>query len=202
MEHFGFSYYSKRKAQLKYIVLKVLLPFMLVCVFSGCGPDIKSKDPNVRKAAVQKLTDQSVLAKIAMEDKDESVREAAVQKVTDPTILKFTKAFYTVPPEHRVRLMGDILPAIHVLSRPEVVNKVGEITSIRAQWSPLRCPYFSFGHNRGRDIEAFQDQGEEFTCSIELRNLSIPLSHSWCTEFPHAKTYRTPFVIPGSCLCR
>jgi hypothetical protein len=41
----------------------------------------------VRMAAMAKLTDQSVLAKIAVEDKDYNVRRAAAQKLTDQTLL-------------------------------------------------------------------------------------------------------------------
>ena len=42
---------------------------------------------NIRKVAVSKLADQAVLAKVALEDNDKDVREAAVSKLTDQAVL-------------------------------------------------------------------------------------------------------------------
>ncbi len=45
---------------------------------------VESKDDGgVRWVAVEKLTDQALLAKIAVEDEDYDVRRAAVEKLTD-----------------------------------------------------------------------------------------------------------------------
>jgi len=54
---------------------------------AACTPATENKDPAVRKAAVEKLTDQSALAKIAMSDPDSSVISAAVDHLTDQTLL-------------------------------------------------------------------------------------------------------------------
>ena len=60
---------------------------LLLCTFSGCSSGLKNKDPKVRLAAVQKLTDQSLLEKVAFEDQDEQVREAAVARITNQVVL-------------------------------------------------------------------------------------------------------------------
>src|ERR1039458_6383713 len=48
---------------------------------------VESKDPVVRGAAVRKLTDLALLAKVAVESKDPVVRGAAVGKLTDLALL-------------------------------------------------------------------------------------------------------------------
>jgi hypothetical protein len=52
-------------------ILRVILIF--IYIFSGCAADLENKDPEVRVAAVRKLTDQSLLAKMALEDKDKMI---------------------------------------------------------------------------------------------------------------------------------
>lgn len=49
---------------------------------------VETMDSDVRAAAVRKLTDQAVLAKIAVEDKDRYVRSAAANKLTDQSLLE------------------------------------------------------------------------------------------------------------------
>lgn len=50
-------------------------------------PKWKSSVPSKLKAAIDKLSDQRILAYIAENDKDRSVRKAAVEKITDQQIL-------------------------------------------------------------------------------------------------------------------
>jgi len=44
-------------------------------------------DPAVRKAAVERVTDQAVLADVAKNDAAWAVRKAAVERITDPAVL-------------------------------------------------------------------------------------------------------------------
>jgi hypothetical protein len=48
---------------------------------------VKERDVTVRRFAVAKLTDQSLLAKIAVEDRDDGVREAALLAVMEQSLL-------------------------------------------------------------------------------------------------------------------
>jgi hypothetical protein len=48
---------------------------------------VKEENPDVRQAAVYKLTDQALLAKIAVEDNNQYVRSAAVINLTDQNVL-------------------------------------------------------------------------------------------------------------------
>jgi hypothetical protein len=66
------------------IFLLSLIGLMFFSVYANSN----SPDQQVRLAAVQKLNDQTVLAKIAMEDTDDSVRITAVDKLTDQAILE------------------------------------------------------------------------------------------------------------------
>ena len=70
------------------LTLTLLWMSVLTAVILGCTPDYKNKDPNIRKAAVEKITDQALLGKIVYEDKDKAVREAAFLRLTDQTLLK------------------------------------------------------------------------------------------------------------------
>ena len=47
----------------------------------------ENKDSHVRRTTIYKLTDQAVLAKIAVEDEDSDVRVAAVERLTDDETL-------------------------------------------------------------------------------------------------------------------
>jgi hypothetical protein len=46
-------------------------------------PKWKHSQPRVRRAAVEKLTDQALLGEIAKTDSDRDVRMAAVKELTD-----------------------------------------------------------------------------------------------------------------------
>ncbi len=55
------------------------------------GPELtalaQSEIPEVREAVVNRLDDQGMLAKFAVQDKAVAVRSAAVEKLTDQTLL-------------------------------------------------------------------------------------------------------------------
>jgi len=153
----------------------------------------------VREAAFETLTDQSLLAKLALEDEGLDVHEAAISRLTEPAMLarlsttngdgrtqlihKLILAFDNVPDEHRVRLINSILPAVRVLSDPEIVNIVGEIVSVRTIWSSRSASYW------GVKAKGGNKSGELFKCSVKLKNLSESLSHTWSTFFPTSTSH-------------
>jgi len=49
---------------------------------------VQDEDSEVRRSAVGKITDQALLAKIYMDDKDSGVRQAAVKNITDQALLE------------------------------------------------------------------------------------------------------------------
>ena len=51
-------------------------------------PKYKHRDPEKRKEAALKLTDQSLLKQIVETDKDQGVRQAAVERLTDQSLLE------------------------------------------------------------------------------------------------------------------
>jgi hypothetical protein len=96
---------QSQDAMMNKCIIKVLatLCFMLFILVS-CKPSVntvqqttdqtklakiavEAKDTDVRKAALNKLTDQALLAKIAVEDEDADVCSAAVEKLTDQALL-------------------------------------------------------------------------------------------------------------------
>jgi hypothetical protein len=60
---------------------------LLAVLLTGCGPRLDSQNPEERQRAVARLTDQTQLAKVALEDKDSGVRVTAVGKLIDQTLL-------------------------------------------------------------------------------------------------------------------
>lgn len=170
---------------------------------------IEIEDPT----AVDKLTDPSVLVKIALESGNPEAREAAVKKLTNPDMLvkiavenkdriaqslyKLIRACDSIPKEHNKRLVAMISPVIRVLNYPEVVDIAGEIISIETSWH-----YTSAVYSAGVE-KTITKQGECFNCSIALKKLTMPLSHSWSTEFEpitHSSGFRSALVDAGDLL--
>lgn len=91
----------------------------------------------------------------------------------DQALLKLSLALENVPEKYRGRIKQKIIPAIIILTYPEVANKVGEIVSIKTKWEERSAKY-SIG----------KVKGEYFKCSIEMSNLNNSLSGSWASSFP------------------
>jgi hypothetical protein len=76
-------------------VFRLMFKFIFCCLLAnalvGCASSVRtigrSKDEKAHQATVEKLTDESLLAKIALEDKYVNVRFTAVRKLTDQAIL-------------------------------------------------------------------------------------------------------------------
>jgi len=75
--------------QIKHNLCTTYNIYLLLCiiVLSGCAPSINSPDPLERSKAVDRITDQNVLARLAMEDEDIVVRQGAVHRLTDQNVL-------------------------------------------------------------------------------------------------------------------
>lgn len=80
---------------------------LLLCTVLACTSGIKDKDPKVRKAAVEKLSDQALLARVVFEDQDELVREAAVVRLTDQVALAHIATEHKIP-EVRFTAVGQL----------------------------------------------------------------------------------------------
>jgi hypothetical protein len=72
---------------MKNSILMAFCILLLISIFDGCTPDYKNKDPKIRIAAIEKITNQKLLANIVFEDTIELVREAAVVRLTDQVLL-------------------------------------------------------------------------------------------------------------------
>ena len=159
---------------------------------------IEMRDSEIRRAAVCKVTDQAALARIFFEAEDNGAGYAAFMKLTTPELLekvaadhknksvqliyKFIRGFDSVPEWHRNRLMGDMLPAFRVLNDPEVVKELGEIVSIKADWSSRRKTYST---PDGTKLQA----GERFGFLIGVTKQPRQSAHSWETYYPEFQVY-------------
>jgi hypothetical protein len=150
---------------------------------------LESCNNYIRKAAVEKLTDQVLLTKIVMDVEDSIVSYSAIKKLTDPNILMMINAFNSIPKDHRNRLMTSILPVILTLNDSEIKGTIGEIVSISTEWKPVEQEYAMSVYNVSTRTTKWSGHktvpGEKFKCSIELKNLTIPLSKTWVTTFPN-----------------
>jgi hypothetical protein len=77
------------KMRIRTLLHAISLSAMFLCQLSGCKPSIEDKDPDVRKAAIEELTDQNILARVASDDIFDFVCEAAVKKLTDQRALEY-----------------------------------------------------------------------------------------------------------------
>jgi len=151
---------------------------------------VQDKENPDRWWAIKKLTDQTMLAKIALEDSfdgDIAFRKLRAQAQLEKTgevnkdrlvrlIYKFISAFESVPNKRREDLMMTILPAIRVLNYPDVILAVGEIISIKTEYTEIVRSYT--GSLSGKK------EGEIFSCWIKVQKLSEPISYTWKTDFP------------------
>ena len=70
------------------LLLSPLLAVSVALVAIGCQPSLSSSSPETRLRAVREVvTDQAVLARVAVEDQDEAVRILAVANLTDQGLL-------------------------------------------------------------------------------------------------------------------
>ncbi|MCX6248220.1 MAG: hypothetical protein NTW10_10835 [Bacteroidetes bacterium] len=143
----------------------------------------------IRGNAISRLNDIEMLTDFVFENNQHGLIRYAVDKLARPSLRKkiedekkdkrvqlvcmFIHAFDDVPAAHRERLMDAIAPVLPILNDPPVVKEFGEITSIKTEWTSFNASYTTGTMD-----------GEKFICSIKLKNLSKPLSHSWTPDFP------------------
>ena len=71
-----------------WIVLLITLPILALFIISTFSmPTWKDPDRDIRKAAVERMVDQTILVEIARTDADACIRKAAVKKLKEPSIL-------------------------------------------------------------------------------------------------------------------
>jgi hypothetical protein len=138
---------------------------------------VESEDSNIRLVAVKKLSDQCLLYTIAAMDSISGVSHSAAERVTLPGLVASRHAFESIPRKHRKRILLAMLPALRFLSKPEIVNEVGEIVSIKANW---RLIYEFYGSHK----DPIKNPGENFNCHIELSKLSDPYFVKFESSFP------------------
>lgn len=120
---------------------------LLLCAILGCSSALHNKDPKVRLAAVEKLTDQSKLEKVAFEDPDEQVSETAVARLTGQAILakiatqhkndrvRFTAVAYLTDPVTLDQIVHNEKEGI--LTRQFANKRLQEVTGVNK---------YEFGH--------------------------------------------------------
>jgi hypothetical protein len=178
----------------------------------------RATDPMTGRSAVEKVSDQGLLAQLALISYDRSVREAALQKITD----RYLIAKIAVTVKDTVlkgiaygRLSGDslssiagqlrqsspykfidsdlsaLLPVIRVLDYPEVVSKVGRIAKIEMSWSEKTQMYRISGYNAASEL----CKGEIFKISIKFSAGELVLNERWEAEFPTSVDLAGPGAI-------
>lgn len=143
----------------------------------------------MRIEALNKITEEFLITKIAYISTDSIVINRAFQIIKQPYIAKMLEAIESVPKSDQKHILKAILPVLHILSYQEVINKVGKISSIEIKWKPREQSY------RG-SYGSVTSQGEDVNCNIKFENDSC-LSSSWVTQFPKSYTvvysYSSPF---------
>jgi hypothetical protein len=86
-DFYTFVIFGAKMKRTNFLVYIFLLSLMILLSFASCGPSIDSDNPRSRLKAVKKISDQSQLSKVAVEDKSPNVRRAAVEKLTDQIVI-------------------------------------------------------------------------------------------------------------------
>lgn len=151
-----------------------------------------------RRKAVQRVTNQSLLVKLAIEAEDQVVRSTAYLKIDsanastempgatgnsflrpyETALLQIPSACESIPEKHRDRLRGAMLGMPRPVLDALVVSELGEVKEIKTTWEPRRVQY------TGPSIE-----GEEFTVAIKLSKTDRVVFQRWTTEFPRSAPY-------------
>jgi hypothetical protein len=74
-------------SRLRKIAKLTVAACLLIGVLAGCGPRLKSNDWEQRRDAVDRISDQRVLAKVAMSDPAPFVRMEAGRRLTDSAVI-------------------------------------------------------------------------------------------------------------------
>jgi hypothetical protein len=151
---------------------------------------IYAKNDEIKVAAVKLLSDQYEIAEVAWWNPDSEANTIANLMLTDPSILQLRKAIDSIPKEHKGRIYLDIMPIISIINDKEFINKYGDLSSINLSWKSLNEEYSNGGNMNGESV----------SCSIFLKNLKDPLSHSWRTYFPNIAfnlRFKSAEIKPG-----
>jgi hypothetical protein len=163
---------------------------VLLTKFSG------DKNPDVRNSAAMLLTNQAVLAKIAVEDQDPRVRAAAVEKVTDPTLLAKLKdvAFSADIPGYTGDMSVAALNTVQSVARMRLAlqDPTVSLRIPKAEFD-IECASTSQAYGPQPGLPSHYVAGEyiRFTVTQASRILA---EDNWSTEFPHSVSDSTDFI--------
>ncbi len=169
----------------------VYLLLAITIIFTSCQREVINQTDlaklaivgdsiQIRIEALNKITEEFLITKIAYISTDSIVSSKAFQSIKHPYIAKMHEAIKSVPNSAQNHILKAILPVLHILSYQEVINKVGKISSIGIKWKPREQSYrASYG--------SVTSHGEDIICNIEFENDSC-LTSSWVTQFPESYT--------------
>ena len=171
----------------------------------------------IRRDAIQHVTDPEALARIALAEVDNSVSRSAYDRLTGMTnsplpprdgpgvnnlmtagpskahgdfaaLVTFREVSATLPEEHRKRLTDIIWKTLRLLSSPPIKAQVGFVENIRVNWEPRSATY-SRRHELGQITDDAKTvmNGEAFTLSITLSKGHRTFTRGWETMFPSSR---------------
>ena len=197
------------KCNIQLILLgRCLLLGLIASLFAG-GENITSSDPAECLEAVDNVSDQAMLVKIAREDSDSHVRQAAACKLTDETLLDLTDhatLLKVIGDLTGVEFRGGTYPgnplyissaawaAVRVrlfLTDPVIQGELGA-TTLRVTLDTTSQDYGMAGMG-GFGASMGTMTGERITFSVSGGNLRTEKTKTWNTEFPQ-KTDSYHFV--------
>lgn len=145
---------------------------------------------DVRQVAMQQLSDQELLARMAVEEVDHHIREAACRRLfeihrngswsqssaDDADTRLYVDVIQAIcaspiPGEHRCRWYLNLSEIVRLLTLPCIAEETGILGALRIDWEPS-CDQYHHGFI----------QGEEVALSIQASKM--PLHGTWSSTFP------------------
>jgi ankyrin repeat protein len=146
----------------------------------------------VREAAVRKLTDQAVLAKIVVEDKNTSVRLQAVAKLTDQNVLAKIAGNMEITTTDLVEAAARMLVG---LEDPVIIMRIPEVITLRLDLLPVSQNY-RLSPDLSVSSPVHSVSGERIHLTVCERS-KVLVEDYWNTDFPTWVSPSTTF-IPAS----
>jgi hypothetical protein len=140
-----------------------------------------SFEGSVRVAALSKITDQYLIAKIAITSYDSILKNIALRMLSHDSISGFVRQLRTRSPNKYIESdLSALLPVIRILGYPEIINKVGKISSVEISWSEKTQIYTITGSNPSTEL----CKGEILNISIRFSENELILKERWEAKFP------------------
>jgi hypothetical protein len=158
---------------------------------------LEHEDSYFKRYAVEKITDQTFLARLALYDKDIVVSGEALNNIkrtffypAEPDrdlniAIRIRNAIEVIPNGYseRNRIVDSLLPAIQFLNEPEIREFVGDIDSIQMFYQDISETYH-YANTPGSGVTGIK-HGEVFAIKMIFNKTGLTIAEEWKSALPY-----------------